>query len=65
MGTFAIRILNDIVSHVVFWLVGVPVGILFAAYLVGIAVMCTKEAWRIRKNDRKRRSPCEKADPPL
>ena len=65
MGPLVYRALGGIVRRVVFWCVGVPAALLFAAYLVGIVVMCTKELWTIRKNDQKRRKRHEKTDSSL
>lgn len=61
--TFMGRILSYFVGRLVFWCVGIPVAVLFAAYLAGIVVMCTKELWAMRKNDQKRREHREKTDP--
>lgn len=61
MGPLVYRALGDIVRRVVFWCVGVPAALLFAAYLVAIVVLCTRELW----NDRKRRKRREKTDPSL
>lgn len=61
MGPLMYRALGDIVRRVVFWCVGVPAALLFAAYLVAIVVLCTRELW----NDRKRRKRREKTDPSL
>lgn len=40
-------------GRLILLLVGVPVAVIFAAYLAGIVVICTKELWEMRKNDRK------------
>ena len=61
MGPLVYRALGDIVRRVVFWCVGVPAALLFAAYLVASVVLCTRELW----NDRKRRKRREKTDPSL
>lgn len=64
-GTFLYYIVYLIVHDVVFWCVGIPVAVLFAAYLIGIVVMCTKELWETRERDRKGAPEHEKTDPSL
>ncbi len=61
MGPLVYRALGDIVRRVVFWCVGVPAALLFAAYLAAIVALCTRELW----NDRKRRKRHEKTDSSL
>ncbi len=61
MGPLVYRALGDIVRRVVFWCVGVPAALLFAAYLAAIVALCTRELW----NDQKRRKRHEKTGSPL
>ena len=65
MGALIHRALCEAAARLVFWCVGIPVEVLFAAYLAGIVVMCLKELWTSQKNDRTRRKHREKTDPPL
>lgn len=65
MGPLVYRALGDIVRRVVFWCVGVPAALLFAAYLAAIVALCTRELWNDRKNDRERRKRREKTDSSL
>lgn len=65
MGPLVYRALGDIVRRMVFWCVGVPAALLFAAYLAAIVALCTRELWNDRKNDRERRKRREKTDSSL
>ncbi len=64
-GTFINYVVYSIAGSLVFWCIAIPVAIIFIAYLIGIAVMCTKELWRIREQTRKGASKHEKTDPSL
>ncbi len=54
LGTLVERAVYHMGSGVVLWCVGVPVAVMFAAYLIGIAVMCVKELWNSSKKPRSR-----------
>lgn len=52
VGTLVERAVCDMAGSVVLWCVGIPVAVMFAAYLVVIVVMCVKE---LRSSGRKPR----------
>ena len=43
VGTLVERAVCDMAGSMVLWCVGIPVAVMFAAYLVVIVVMCVKE----------------------
>lgn len=61
MGWIVHRAFYGGIAKLVFLCVGVPVAVLFAAYLVGIVVMCTSELRNMKKGAQSH----EKTDPPL
>lgn len=64
MGALVYRALCETAARLMFWCVGVPVAALWAAWLAGIAAMCLKELWSIRKHGRKREKRPDSAEPP-
>lgn len=51
---FLNMVFHKIANNVILWCIGLPVAVLFAAYLIGIAVMCTRELWSSRRKPRSR-----------